>query len=216
MNEPALKDKKLTLKQRMFLKEYFKTGNARQSALKVYDCNPANAGSIANETLIKLNINIRDLMESKGLSVGSLIDDLNSMRKATKLVTSPTEPDKEWPDWQARGKAIDIGGKWMGLEKQVFNQQNVVMPIPILGNMSADGDCDYTHDYVKVEREKYGFVKNINTSNVLNKDKIIDGEDVKEEEIIQEETINQEEETKKETKDENKQVNTCFIEPDDE
>jgi len=48
-------DKSLTTKQKMFLKEYFKTGNGTRSAMKVYNCkNAASASVLASETLAKL------------------------------------------------------------------------------------------------------------------------------------------------------------------
>ena len=33
---------------------------------------------------------------------------------ATKLITSPTEPDREWPDWQTKMKAVELGYKVRG------------------------------------------------------------------------------------------------------
>lgn len=119
MNEPAIKQPELTLKQKKFLKEYFKSGNGRDAALKSYHCTFESAAVIASQNLNKLNLKIKDLMEAKGLSMGDLVDDVNAMRKATKLVTSPTEMDKEWPDWNARAKAVDIASKWLGMEANV-------------------------------------------------------------------------------------------------
>ena len=46
------KDRALTTKQKMFLKEYFKTGNGTKSAMKVYNCkNIASASALASRLL---------------------------------------------------------------------------------------------------------------------------------------------------------------------
>jgi len=45
--------------------------------------------------------------------------------KATKLVASPTEPDREMPDWQARLKAVEIGLKVKGRMIENATQVNL-------------------------------------------------------------------------------------------
>ena len=66
-------DKKITLKQRKWIKNYIKTGNATESAMRVYDCkNRQVAESIGSENLRKLAIS--DLMEDMGLTDVALIN----------------------------------------------------------------------------------------------------------------------------------------------
>ncbi len=118
---------RLTMKQREFLKLYFKTGNGVQSAMKVYDTTDYDSAcSIASENLSKLKIPIQHLMEARGLSVGDLIDSLIDARKATKKTPiisgrdnkgAPVYEYVDEPDHFIRLKAVEIAGKWLGVEK---------------------------------------------------------------------------------------------------
>jgi len=110
---------KLTLKQRKFLDEYFKTGNGTQAALKAYDCKDyATASVVACDTLRKLKVSIKTYMEAKGFSLQHLVATLAGGLKATKIVTSPTEADKETPDWHARHKYLTTAAKWLGVAEE--------------------------------------------------------------------------------------------------
>jgi len=110
--------RELTTKEKMFLKEYFKTGNGTRSALKAYNCKDSySASTIASQTLSKLKDVVKSLMESKGLDLGMIIDVTKDATKATKIVTSHTEPDYEVPDHPTRLKAAEIAGKWLGISE---------------------------------------------------------------------------------------------------
>lgn len=121
--ELVKKEPKLTIKQRKWLKLYLKTGNASLAARDTYSCTLESARRIGSENLSKLDIKLKELMEAKGLSIGDLIDDIQQMRKATKIVTSHTEPDYEHPDWTARAKAVDIASKWLGIDSKSEQSQ---------------------------------------------------------------------------------------------
>jgi len=51
-----VKKRKLTIKQKKFIKEYTKTGNGTQAALKAYRTSPKVAAQIAHENLRKPDI----------------------------------------------------------------------------------------------------------------------------------------------------------------
>lgn len=105
----------LTLKQRAFLREYFKTGNATQSALKVYDTSDySSAGAIASQNLKKLKDPIRLMMEAKGLSIGKLVDVIIEGLGATKAQSF----NKEAPDFSTRHKYLETASGWLGLEQE--------------------------------------------------------------------------------------------------
>ncbi|MEA2037127.1 MAG: terminase small subunit [Nanoarchaeota archaeon] len=109
--------KKLTTKQKMFLKEYFKSGNGTAAAMKSYNCKDRNtAASIANENLRKLEDPVKQLMEAKGLTMGKLIDVLSDATEANKI--HGTQDDFiEIPDHPTRLKAVDTASKWLGVDK---------------------------------------------------------------------------------------------------
>jgi len=107
---------KLTIKQRIFLQEYFKTGNGVRSAMKAYDTKDyQSAAAIASENLNKLKPTVAQLMEAKGLALGDLIDVLVEAKKADRWNDFTGEREA---DYNARLKAVSIASKWLGLEQQ--------------------------------------------------------------------------------------------------
>lgn len=81
------KPKGLTLKQRKFRKELFKTGKPTESAMRAYDCKDRrSAGQIAYENLKKLDISMIELMERMGLTAERDAEDLKKLRKAQKVI----------------------------------------------------------------------------------------------------------------------------------
>jgi len=131
----VVKEPKLTIKQRRFLQEYFKTGNGVQSALKVYDTKDyATAGVIASQNLKKLKTSMKDLMEIRGLSVYQLIDTVKDAMTANRVISAINTDKKatggttdfiEVPDHTVRLKAVDIASKWLGVQDQEANQTNI-------------------------------------------------------------------------------------------
>jgi hypothetical protein len=120
-----MKQKKLTVKQRKFLKEYFKTGNGTQSAIKVYDVKDAeSAAALASETLSKLKEPIKTLMEQKGISLGRLMDVLDDGLGANRVISAvntnkqadgATSDFIEVPDHAVRHKYLETAAKWLGM-----------------------------------------------------------------------------------------------------
>lgn len=73
--------RKLTLKQRVFIKEYLKTGNGTQSALKAYDAKPLTARVIASENITNPNISktIEEALSKKNLTLDTISNNLHSL-----------------------------------------------------------------------------------------------------------------------------------------
>lgn len=125
---PINKKKKLTTKQAMFLKEYFKTGNGTRSAMKVYDTDDKKTASvIASENLVKLRHVVQTWMDMEGLTIKSMVKKLKEATNADKIITSHTEPDYTMPDHQVRLKAIEMAARWLNIEQPAgtYIQQNV-------------------------------------------------------------------------------------------
>jgi len=109
-------DKKLTLKQAKFLDVYFETGNGTEAAMQAYDCKDRmSARNVANENLAKLGNIVRLMMEERGLTLPLLIDTVKGATEAKKLDDLSGE---KVPDHLTRLKAVQVAGKWLGLEKE--------------------------------------------------------------------------------------------------
>ena len=109
-------DKKLTLKQAKFLDVYFETGNGTEAAVQAYDCKDREtAWSLASQTLSKLKDVVQRMMEERGLTLPLLIDTVKGATEAKKLDDLSGE---KVPDHAIRLKAVQVAGKWLGLEKE--------------------------------------------------------------------------------------------------
>lgn len=111
-----MKDKKLTIKQRKWIKEYIETGNATEAAMRVYDCkNREVAESIGSENLGKLAF--QELMDEMGLTDIALLNvGAEGMTQAVKQsITGEVHPDyavrhKYWETMlKLKGKMKEAG-----------------------------------------------------------------------------------------------------------
>ena len=92
--EEVKKKRRLTIKQRKWIKEYIKTGNASAAAMKVYNCKDReSAAVIGSENLTKLNF--QELMEEMGLTDVTLLNvGTEGMIKPVKQsMTGEVHPD---------------------------------------------------------------------------------------------------------------------------
>lgn len=141
---PKVKD--LTIKQKMFLKEYFKTGNATEAARKSYDCkSDGTAANIGSENLIKLQIPVRALMEKHGLSLGTLIVKLGEGLEAKKL-HGTGDNFVEIEDYAVRHKYLETAAKWLGVAKEGPDTLIQVNVQPILGGKSVSANISNKED----------------------------------------------------------------------
>lgn len=98
-----------TIKEKKFVKEYIKTGNATEAAARVYDViNRESAGAIGGENLRKLTI--VEIMEQNGLTDEKITKTLNDGMDATEIDIT----GKEVPVWTARLKATELASKIKG------------------------------------------------------------------------------------------------------
>ena len=109
------RQKQLTIKQKLWIKHYFKKKNASEAArLAGYKANPAAIGC---ENKIKLNKNELFLAElaKAGLTDESLLAPVHGALSATVYATSfgEVKPSNE-PDHHTRLKAAEMGLKLLG------------------------------------------------------------------------------------------------------
>jgi phage terminase small subunit len=123
-------DKTLTLKRRKFLKCYFETGNATLAAKQAFDCKSIeSANSMGSEYLRVLKSPIKAYMESKGLSLGYLVEKIREGADATRptnasiLISKDGKVEKaeeqgliEVPDYAVRHKYVETAAKWLGIQ----------------------------------------------------------------------------------------------------
>jgi len=113
-----IEEPKLTLKERKFLDEYFSNGgNATRAVQKVYNYKSyGTAGVMGSQLLKKLKVTLSSFMEAKGFNLEMLLVRLSEGMKATKIITSHTEPDRKVTDYAERRKYLQIASKWLGAE----------------------------------------------------------------------------------------------------
>ena len=131
--------KKLSIKQRKWVVEFLKTGNASEAAMRVYDCKDReSAASIGSENFRKLADPVRMLMEEKGISLGRLTDVLSDGLGANRVISARvivkkdrptsqadgelpladgrTDDFIEVPDHTTRHKYLETAAKWLGMD----------------------------------------------------------------------------------------------------
>lgn len=102
--------KKLTIKQRKWLLEYIKTGNATEAAMLVYDCKDRDSASnIGYENMRKLDY--VDFMEEAGITDALLHQKLLEGLSANKQLGARIVVKKNSPTSQANGELPVANGQ---------------------------------------------------------------------------------------------------------
>jgi hypothetical protein len=140
------KEKDMTLKQRKWMKEYIKSGNASDAAMKVYNCkNRESAAQIGWENLKKLDYT--EFMEECGVTDRMLQDKLTEGLSATKVVSavitgkdadSRTNDFIDIEDYPTRHKYMETALK---LKQRLVERKDITsggkpLPQPILDALS--------------------------------------------------------------------------------
>lgn len=115
IDTPLMVNKKLTIKQRKWLKVYTETGNATEAAMQSYDCkgNRETAAQLGYENIRKLDFT--SLMDAVGLTDENLLKGLYEGRNATKPIVDPkTNTLKSIADHSVRHKYMDTAFKLKG------------------------------------------------------------------------------------------------------
>lgn len=137
---------KLTRKQRIFLKEYIRTGNATKAALLAYDCDESTASNIGYENVRKLQLNISFLFDKFKLSDGDILRTHAEALQAKRTIVSNGEIIAEVPDHNVRIKAVDLAYKVKGYTSQDKQPVVAVQFNNTIGNVATqyrtDGPAD--------------------------------------------------------------------------
>ncbi len=125
MEEEKVEEKKLTFKQRKFLDEYLKCGNAAEAAMRSYDCKDRmSARNIGSENLAKLGIKdeIGFWLDEYGITDGKLAEKIRDGLEANRTISTISGKEAnggtvdfvDVPDWNARNKVLEIVLKGKG------------------------------------------------------------------------------------------------------
>jgi len=149
----------LTRKETGFVKEYVKTGNGTQSALKVYDTNSENvAGVIAHENLSKPKIqnaikSIADKIPDELLEKVHL-EGLNAGKTVYKNNNSSGEIEEVGyePDYAVRHKYLDTAYKLKKLyDDGDETRRPIVVPVLVQFLDKKDGSTDNNQDTHRIQ-----------------------------------------------------------------
>ena len=112
--------RKLTMKQRRFVKEYIKSGNQTLAAKRSYNCNDDTARSLGSSNLTKHNIKsaVIKAQEKIGITDSFLAKTLKEGLKAkeTKFFADAgkVKDKRDCIDYSTRAKYLEIGHKLRG------------------------------------------------------------------------------------------------------
>lgn len=132
-----------TIKERRFVKEYLKTGNATEAASRVYDVKDRmSASAIGGENLGKLTIT--DILDKYGVTDEKIATTVKEGMEASKPISAVGGKDAseasmdfiDVPDWANRLKATELASKMKGHLKDKIEHSGEVKVTPILGGIS--------------------------------------------------------------------------------
>ena len=115
-----------TLKQKLAVKEITEKHISVSKAMLNVGYDKVTAAKPQNLTKSK---GFKELIANMGVSDEDLAEILSGGLRATKIITSPTEPDREYPDWATRHKYLETGLKMRGYVNKDDNTTNVLQII---------------------------------------------------------------------------------------
>lgn len=128
---------KLSPRHRRVIDNYLISGNKTKAYQKEYP--NASLKTCANEggkIIRQSGVTIATLMDSMGLTKGKLIKKIDQ-KMESKKIHGTSDDFIEVDDNPSQLKAVEIAGKWLGMDKGT--QVNVQVNIPILGGKSSHG-----------------------------------------------------------------------------
>jgi len=117
----------MTHKQKQFVKEYIKTGNATEAASRVYKTKNRNtAKSIGSENLTKLDL--MEVMDKTGISDNYLMEILKRGLEAKRQIVTGNKKVQIFEDYNNQSKFLAIALKLKGyLSLTDKNQEPIVV-----------------------------------------------------------------------------------------
>lgn len=104
------------LENELFMQDWIECGfNAGKAYLKRHPgVTPQSAAVLGHRKLKK--VNVKEMLEAAGLGYDVYLNKLREGLNATRIVTSPTEPDREVPDFKTRRDYHKAQGKALAVE----------------------------------------------------------------------------------------------------
>ena len=119
------------------------SGKTKKQAAKDAGYAGDGAGLSVNTSKVLKRPNVQEALQAEfikqNITLGRIVKPISDALDASKIVTSPTEPDKEVPDHGIRLKASGMAAQFLGINK---NQEG--------------GASIHFHAHVAEQREKYG------------------------------------------------------------
>lgn len=158
--------RKLTLKEKKYIKAYMETGNKSEAARVAGYKDIHSAWDILQKPQVQAAI--EHMMDKKGLSDGDLLDVMAEGVKANKVISAnvyikqdPTNPESpaidmkpadgvtkdfiEVPDWDARHKFVKLG---LELRRRLDRIVD-----PSLGNVTINGNVNFVQAMIQRAKE---------------------------------------------------------------
>ena len=123
----------LNLKQRMFLKEYFKCGSATRSYQKIYKVDEASAAVLASRLLKKVKNIMCILFELHGLTEAAIVKILKDACNATKIQIYNGQK-YEVPDHYIRLKSVELVKHITGMEYSSSDSRNTQTNVVVIND----------------------------------------------------------------------------------
>ena len=145
MADAKRKKRTLTVKQAKLVKAKAQGKTHKEAYVEAgYAPTTDNAMMVnANRVLSKPNVQeaLQAEMARQGITLEKIIKPVADALEAKKIVTSPTEPDKEVADHSIRLKASSMAQTLLGANK----------------NQEGGGTSIHFHQHIEGQKEKYGF-----------------------------------------------------------
>lgn len=127
LKHPPVKEKTLNAKEKIFALEYMKHGNATKAYEVAYGVKHETAKCLGSKKLRSKGFST--ILEKSGVTDNLLANVLKEGLGATRIHSSPTEPDTEVPDFNVRHKYLETGLKVKGHMSNIESQQNIQVNI---------------------------------------------------------------------------------------
>jgi hypothetical protein len=118
----------LTVKQAKFVKAKAEGKTGVEAAMAAYDTTDyftANAIAVQNSQKPSIQEALHAEFKRQGITLERIVRPINDALDANKIVTSPTEPDKEVADHSIRLKASGMAAQFLGVGKQGDGTTNI-------------------------------------------------------------------------------------------
>jgi len=127
LKHPPVKEKVLNAKEKVFAREYMIHGNATKAYEIAYGVKHETAKCLGSKKLKSKGFST--ILDRAGVTDSLLADVMKEGLGATKVQTSPTEPDRNVEDYGVRHKYLETALKVKGHMTNIEQQNNIQVNI---------------------------------------------------------------------------------------